>query len=178
VTSIPAEVYRALPPVPGGQAPTGGWLLFAYLKYAEGVGAGYEEGSGFGVQGSGEKTAEGPAVRTLPTRTPSLFAESLGTTLAERHGLSSEVYWGNDGFMIVLAVHPAEQGEEAALGVLCDTTRFAGAADPVEWDIFRTGIHEGQGWKLKRVWTPHFFRDPKGVTGEIVRGAGVKMSKT
>jgi hypothetical protein len=178
VTSIPAEVYRALPPVPGGQAPTGGWLLFAYLKYAEEVGAGYAEGSGFRVQGSGEKTAEEAVVRTLPTRTPSLFAESLGKTLAKRHGLSSEVYWGNDGFMVDLAVHPADQGEEAALGVLCDTTRFAGAADPVEWDIFRTGIHEGQGWTLKRVWTPHFFRDPKGVEADIVRGAGVKVSQT
>lgn len=171
VTSIPAEVYRALPPVPGGQAPTGGWLLFAYLKYAEEVAAGYAQ------QPPDEQRIApqaGPEVNRLPTRTPSLFAESLGATLARRHGLSSDVYWGNDGFLVDLAVHPAERGEEAALGVLCDTTRFTGAADPVEWDIFRTGIHEGQGWKLTRVWTPHFFRDPKGVTGEIARGAGAE----
>jgi hypothetical protein len=28
------------------------------------------------------------------------------------------------------------------------------AADPVEWDLFRTAILEGQGWKLMRLWTP------------------------
>ena len=35
VTSIPAEAYRALPPVPQGQTPGGGYLLFSYLQYAE-----------------------------------------------------------------------------------------------------------------------------------------------
>src|SRR3954465_8996525 len=41
VTSIPADVYRALPPIPAGQAPTGGGLLFSYLKYAEEVSRAY-----------------------------------------------------------------------------------------------------------------------------------------
>ena len=80
--------------------------------------------------------------------------------------------------MVDLAIQGADNGSEAAVGVLCDTTRFAGAADPVEWDIFRTGIHEGQGWKLQRVWTPHFFRDPKGVMGQVVAEAGGTRSAT
>ena len=42
VTSIPREVYTALPPVPPGQTPGGGWLLFAYLQYAEQLAAKYE----------------------------------------------------------------------------------------------------------------------------------------
>src|SRR5205085_7008308 len=41
VTSTPADVYRAPPPIPAGQAPTGGWLLFSYLKYAEEVSRAY-----------------------------------------------------------------------------------------------------------------------------------------
>ena len=39
--------------------------------------------------------------------------------------------------------------------------------DPVEWDVFRTAVHESQGWTLHRVWTPHFFRDPAGSMREI-----------
>ena len=41
-------------------------------------------------------------------------------------------------------------------------TRFEQAADAVEWEIFRTVMLQGQGWKLHRLWTPHFFRDPRG----------------
>ncbi|MDB5292465.1 MAG: REase, partial [Phycisphaerales bacterium] len=28
-------------------------------------------------------------------------------------------------------------------------------------------ILESQGWKLHRVWTPHFYRDPSGVTRAV-----------
>jgi hypothetical protein len=41
-------------------------------------------------------------------------------------------------------------------GALCDMNRFDRAADPVEWEVFRTAIMEGQGWRFSRVWTPHF----------------------
>jgi very-short-patch-repair endonuclease len=41
----------------------------------------------------------------------------------------------------------------------------------VEWEVFRTAILEGQGWKLARVWTPHFFRDREGVTAALLREA-------
>jgi very-short-patch-repair endonuclease len=33
--------------------------------------------------------------------------------------------------------------------------------------VFRTGVLEKQGWRLHRVWTPHFFRDPKGTMKAI-----------
>src|SRR5688572_1446375 len=68
VTSIPPEVYRALPPVPSGQVPSGGWLLFAYLKYAEDVGREYAaDGQPQGEDGEGEESPETQAVRTRPT---------------------------------------------------------------------------------------------------------------
>jgi hypothetical protein len=180
VTSIPPEVYRALPPVPSGQVPSGGWLLFAYLKYAEDVAREYAATDPAKTPLPHELP---PAdVRTRPTRTPSPLAESLATTLATRHRIPSDVYWGNDGFCIDVALrrpvgerqgngHPPADAD-VTLGVLCDASRFTGAEDPVEWDVFRTAIHESQGWTLQRIWSPHFFRDPNGVLGEIVREAG------
>jgi hypothetical protein len=175
VTSIPADVYRALPPVPAGQAPTGGWLLFAYLQYAQQVQSAYEhpDATAKPDQSPTEPVSTNgqPHVTTLPTRTPSLFAESLAQTLADRHHLSSDVYWGNDGFLVDVALRNPAQQDQVSLGVLCDAARFTSAQDPVEWDVFRTGIHESQGWKLHRLWTPHFFRDPKGVTAAVLRDA-------
>jgi hypothetical protein len=54
--------------------------------------------------------------------------------------------------------HPL-RAEDVTIGVLTDATRFDKAADPVEWDQFRTSILESQGWKLVRLWTPQMFRD-------------------
>ena len=57
------------------------------------------------------------------------------------------------------------------IGVLCDASRFAGSEDLVEWDIFRTTMLEGQGWTLHRLWSPHFFRDPRGSVDAILKEA-------
>jgi hypothetical protein len=170
VTSIPADAYRALPPVPPGQAPTGGWLLFAYLKYAEEIATMYaaaDESTQRSENGDGRHT---PDVRKLPTKTPSAFAESLAQKLSTEHQIPSDIYWGNDGFLVDVALRDPRKPGDVTLGLLVDASRFAGAEDPVEWDVFRTGIHEGQGWTLQRIWSPHFFRDPNGVTESIVRG--------
>jgi hypothetical protein len=36
------------------------------------------------------------------------------------------------------------------IGVLCDMNRFTRAADPVQWEVFRTAVLEAQGWKFHR----------------------------
>jgi hypothetical protein len=54
---------------------------------------------------------------------------------------------------------------------MCDLTRFALAEDPMEWEVFRTWVLEGQGWQLHRLWTPHFFRDRSGCIDAIVKEA-------
>jgi hypothetical protein len=175
VTSIPAEVYRALPPIPDGRAPTGGWLLFSYLKYAEDVARVFERQAQRDAEPApaADAASDGQAIiRKLPTGTPSLLAESLAQTLADRHHLNSDLYWGNDGFLIDVALWRGERSDDMTLGVLCDASRFANAQDPVEWDIFRTAIHESQGWRLHRVWSPHLFRDLRGATRAILAQAG------
>lgn len=169
VTSIPAEVYRALPPVPAGQVPTGGWLLFAYLKYAEEVGKTYATPEHEESAPSTAAPEVAPVV--LPTKHPSSFAVALANRLAKEHGIISDVYWGNDGFCVDVALHDRTNPAAVTRGVLVDATRFSNVEDPVEWDVFRTGIHEDQGWKLTRIWSPHFFRDPKGVMRSVVKGA-------
>jgi len=176
VTSIPAEVYRALPPVPQGQSPGGGWLLFAYLQFAENLAARYEsvrralagqESSGRADADAAEDEAE---VRMVPaadvitneSRSPSVLAAAMGERLAAAHGLGSVVHWGNDGFCVDVAVRHPVRAEDVTVGVLCDLSRYALADDAVEWDLFRTAILRSQGWDLHRVWSPVLFRDARG----------------
>ncbi len=172
VTSIPAQAYRSLPPVPAGQSAGGAWLLFSYLHFAETMAQEYarrqaEEASAADAQ----HEAPAPSVHVHPTQAPSAFAEALAPRLADQFGLGSEVHWGNDGFCVDLAIRDPSRTDGATVGVLCDSSRFAAADDPMEWDVFRSGILEGQGWKLHRVWTPHFFRDPRGCTQALVTQA-------
>jgi hypothetical protein len=199
VTSIPPESYRAVPPVPPGQTPGGAWLLFAYLNYAESLAAVYEQAHAeFDVNGA-PATAEAPLgasriddaasakphaagarephVHVRPSRYPSPLAVALGRHVAQRHGVGSDVHWGNDGFSVDVALHHPARGEDVTLGVLCDGTRFGQAQDPVEWDAFRTAIHESQGWRLHRMWSPSLFRDIDGNVRAILRGAAELVKK-
>jgi len=170
VTSIPAEIYRALPPVPAGQTAGGAWLLFSYLQFAQQLAAAYAktapENDGHGVE---EAKAFPPevVVQQQGLSLPSRFSESLAESLKDAHQLGSFVHWGNDGFCVDVAVaHPHREGD-VTIGVLCDSSRYLQAPDPVEWDLFRTLVHESQGWKLTRVWTPQFFRDVAGAKAAI-----------
>jgi hypothetical protein len=159
ITSIPKSAYASLPPVPSGSAPGGAWLLFAYLSFAEQLQAEYE--TAHRILENTPPT-ERASVSPHPSKTPSQFARALAERLRVEQNLGSDVHWGNDGFCVDLAMHHPTRAEDVTVGVLCDTTRFAGSEDPVEWDVFRTAVHESQGWKLHRIWTPHFFRDPAG----------------
>ncbi len=185
VTSIPAEIYRNLPPVPEGQTPGGGWLLFSYLQFAERLAGAYAEAQKLRETAtippaddeppeneaqsdpinSGSISPEllpvpavfvRPQVRSLPSR----FSESVAQRLAGGHGMGSVVHWGNDGFCVDVALAHPLRPDDVTIGILCDGARFQNADDPVEWDLFRTQVHESQGWKLHRVWTPQFFRQP------------------
>ena len=108
-------------------------------------------------------------VNVRPSETPSIFAQSLADKLAKRNNVGSDVHWGNDGFCVDLALHHPQRAEDVTIGVLCDLSRYARAEDPVEWEMFRTMILESQGWRLHRLWTPHFFRDRHGCTESILK---------
>ncbi len=162
VTSIPEEAYRGLAPLPAGAVPNGGWLLFAYLAYAEQLERLYADESRRTQVPVGAAECQ---VRNC--KNPSEFAAAIGRHLAAGAQQSSIVHWGNDGFCIDAAlVHP-RRPDDITVGVLCDGSRFDKAADRVQWDIFRTEMLEAQRWKLFRVWSPQFFRDPQGAIGRL-----------
>lgn len=168
ITSIPREVYRSLAPVPDGQTPNGGYLLFKYLQFAE-------ETERLFNEESHEDTAPGAIqkgqVTESPTKYPSRFARSLAGRLSAEQGISSVVHWGNDGFCVDVALRHPRRADDVTIGLLCDATRFEKAEDRVEWEVFRTAILESQGWKLKRLWTPQTMRNLEGELQAIARRA-------
>ena len=166
VTSIPAEAYRTLPEIPAGQSPSGAWLLFAYLAYAQRLAEQYETARQLLESADATPAAQ---VNVRPSRSPSEFSPPFARHMADDRKIGSDVHWGNDGFCIDLALHHPARADDVTIGVLCDGSRFSLAEDPVEWDVFRTGVLEEQGWTLHRLWTPHVFRDPDGNMRSIER---------
>jgi hypothetical protein len=165
VTSIPRSEYLNLPPVPAGAQPGGPWLLFSYLAEAERLAELYEENQRILKQAQAEQQ---PTLEVHATKYPSRFSKNFGADLVKQHGTGSTVYWGNDGFCIDVALHHPKRMEDVTIGVLSDLNRFDQAADPVEWEVFRTMILESQNWKLHRLWTPQYFRDPSGSVEAIL----------
>lgn len=173
VTSIPRDAYTALPPVESGRQPNGGWLLFAYLQFAERIALAHAEATRDDTLPTSEPSAPRElVVRERETAADSTFVRALASHLARRHHVSSDVNWGNDGFCVDIALHHPSVPGDVTVGLLCDGTRYPKAADRVEWDLFRTAVLEGQGWKLVRLWTPHFFRDPEGATTHVLQTVG------
>ncbi len=174
VTSIPTDVYRNLPPVEVGRTPNGAWLLFSYLAYAETLAIVYAAEH---VRRSQAELAKKGSTREYASRTPSLLARAIARRLGETHGMASDVFWGNDGFCVDVALHHPARPEEVTVGVLCDRSRYDKAEDAIEWDLFRTQILESQGWQFIRTWTPALVRDPEGVLEAIKKAADAKVAK-
>jgi len=164
VTSIPRAVYGSAAPLPAGTNPNGAWLLFDYLRYAENLEHVYAEAQKRAHDSKGLQEA---VCRVLDTKYPSELAAALGEHLRDGHGVSSWVHWGNDGFAVDTAlVHP-ERPDDVTIGLLCDGSRFAKAADRVQWDIFRAEVLESQKWRLLRLWSPQLFRNPAAVMARV-----------
>jgi hypothetical protein len=157
ITSIPRSEYTVLPQLDSGQMPSGRWLLNAYIHYAETLGRLFAEEEQRRTQA---KVNAIPTVRLNGNENSSQLAIGLANHLVKDHALSSDVPWGNEGFCVDIAIHHSVRAEDVSIGVLCDMTRFSHAADPVEWDLFRTGVLENQGWKFHRIWSPALYSDP------------------
>ncbi len=175
ITSIPGSVYRTEVEVPSGRQPSGAWHLFAYLRYAEELEKLFEEHWRRRREATAARRGE---VKVYESQTPCSFTESLASRLAAQHGISSEAYWGGDGFCIDLALLHPVLPQDVTLGVLCDSTRFALAPDPAEWDAFRTAVLQSQGWNVHRIWTPHFVRDPDRALGTLLQEVDKEVART
>lgn len=162
LTSIPREAYLSLPPIPEGQAPSGGWLLLRYLKFAEELTQAFT-------------TAAPQAVSIAPSAEPhedaSAFAIALASELSRENGAVTRTGWGNAGFCIDVLARPA-QGDGPSTGILCDFHRFSHAEDPIDWESFRLGIFKSMGWRTVRAWSPQYLRDPQGARARIARELG------
>jgi hypothetical protein len=174
LTSIPRTEYRILPELEDKQSPSGRWLLYAYLNYAERLAETRRKELQLEAAEMGEAEA---VVHVAESVHPSPIAEWLANNVARENHQSSDVHWGNDGFCVDVAFHHSQRADQRALGVLCDLHRFTDAPDLVDWEHFRTQLLEGKGWKFQRVFSPAIFRDWEKNRAELMEAAAKVESK-
>jgi very-short-patch-repair endonuclease len=120
-------------------------LLRAYLDYAErGI-----QALGGAITAAGEHGFDSP------------FEQEVYEELS-RHGLTLHPQVGCSGFRIDLAVVDPKVPGRYLLGVECDGAAYHSSATARDRDRLRQEVLEGLGWRICRIWSTDWLRDPKG----------------
>lgn len=109
-------------------------------------------------------------ISTLPTfggECESEFEQWVLQVL-EAHGYQGVPQMGVCGYRIDIAVrHPAKSGVFLC-GIECDGATYHSARSVRERDRLRQEILEKYGWKLYRVWSTDWFRNPSLQTKHLL----------
>lgn len=120
-------------------------LLRAYLDYAERGTVALREA----LTGVGERHFESP------------FEQEVYEELT-RSGLTVHPQVGCSRFYIDLAVVDPRAPGRYLLGVECDGRTYHSSATARDRDRLRQEVLEGLGWRICRIWSTDWLRDPEG----------------
>jgi very-short-patch-repair endonuclease len=106
------------------------------------------------------------------TETP--FEESVKRALEARgHNVQPQV--GVSGFRIDLAIY-SDDRKRFDLAVECDGATYHSAPSARDRDSLRQAILEGLGWRIHRVWSTAWIKDPDGELERIERALDAARS--
>ena len=72
------------------------------------------------------------------------------------------------GYRIDLAIYDREKSRYI-LGIECDGAAFHSSKSARERDIHRQNYLESRGWTIHRIWSKHWWRNPKAEIDKIDR---------
>lgn len=134
-SSIKADDIRLTPTTPCGTV-----ALKRFLKYAE-----------TGLLDAGALSAREP---------DSVFEEQVAAAIRGL-GYAVDAQVGVAGFFIDLAVLDPDKPGRYLLGVECDGATYHSARWARDRDRLRQEVIESRGWRLHRIWSTDWFRDPQ-----------------
>ncbi|MBO2013029.1 DUF3320 domain-containing protein [Hymenobacter negativus] len=95
------------------------------------------------------------------------FEEAVHRALTAR-GYQVRPQVGSQGFYLDLAVVDPDQPGRYVLGIECDGAMYHSARSARDRDRLRQEVLESVGWRLHRIWSTDWFRDPAGETERTV----------
>jgi very-short-patch-repair endonuclease len=102
------------------------------------------------------------------------FEEAVARTIREA-GFHVHPQVGVKGFRIDLGVIDPPRPGEFILGVECDGAAYHSARSARDRDRLRQQVLEGLGWRLHRIWSTDWFRNPRRETDRLI--AAIKQAK-
>ncbi|MET4105855.1 DUF3320 domain-containing protein [Hymenobacter sp. UYP22] len=96
------------------------------------------------------------------------FEEAVCRALTAR-GYQLRPQIGSQGFYIDLAVVDPDQPGRYVLGIECDGAMYHSARSARDRDRLRQQVLEAVGWRLHRIWSTDWFRDPARETERAVQ---------
>jgi very-short-patch-repair endonuclease len=95
------------------------------------------------------------------------FEEAVYRALTAR-GYTVRPQIGSQGFYIDLAVVDPDQPGRYVLGIECDGAMYHSARSARDRDRLRQQVLEAVGWRLHRIWSTDWFRDPARETERAI----------
>jgi very-short-patch-repair endonuclease len=95
------------------------------------------------------------------------FEEAVHRALTAR-GYTVRPQIGSQGFYIDLAVVDPDQPGRYVLGIECDGAMYHSARSARDRDRLRQQVLEAVGWRLHRIWSTDWFRDPARETERVI----------
>lgn len=96
------------------------------------------------------------------------FEVAVGSALAQA-GFQVDPQIGVAGFFIDLAVRDPENPGRYLMGIECDGASYHSAKSVRDRDRLRQAVLEHLGWKIRRIWSTDWYRNPKGEIEPIIR---------
>jgi very-short-patch-repair endonuclease len=91
------------------------------------------------------------------TNRPEVIESKIADTLREK-GYDIDTQVGIGGYRIDIAIR---KNGKYVLGIECDGKLYAVTASARERDYHRQKYLESRGWKIKRIWSMDWWRDPE-----------------
>lgn len=96
------------------------------------------------------------------------FEDAVREALVDR-GLAVDAQVGAGPFRIDLAIRDRREPSRYVLVVECDGVTYHGSRTARDRDLARHDVLRRMGWRLHRVWSTDWFRDPAGALAGILR---------
>jgi very-short-patch-repair endonuclease len=96
------------------------------------------------------------------------FEIAVMRTLGE-HGYECEPQLGVAGYYLDLAVRDPGQPGHFLMGVECDGATYHSAKSTRDRDRLRQDILENLGWRIRRIWSTDWFKNPQAQIQPIIQ---------
>jgi len=116
-----------------------------------------------------------PGAARLTNQEPNDFEDSIAAALVSR-GLEVDQQIGASSYRIDLAVRDPRDPSWYVIGIECDGATYHSSRTARDRDLLRAEILRGMGWRLHRIRSLDWFRDPEGETARAVRAVELAMA--